>query len=160
METTSEEPVVRAIESFERDRVSQVLLIEGTQGVGKTNLLNYFQKELQELHTDDEGYYIIRYLPDPESTFDGILRRIFQEFAVYGLFGRLAEHLVSLNETERQATLAVVSSHETRSAFIALANAANAGPNALEEATELALEWFSGLRILKKHREMLVLIFV
>ena len=55
METNIEDPIVKAIDSFERDRVSQVLLIEGTQGVGKTNLLNYFQRELQSLHTSEDG---------------------------------------------------------------------------------------------------------
>ncbi len=155
METTAEESIVHAIESFERDRVSQVWLIEGTQGVGKTNLLNYFQKELQDLHSDDEGYYIIRYYPDPESTFDGILRRVFQEFASYGLFSRLAAYLAELPRQERQAALAIVSSHETRFALETMAKAATASPDMLGEATQLALEWFSGLRILKRHRETL-----
>ena len=38
METEIDADIVQRIEVFDRDKVSQVLLIEGTQGVGKTNL--------------------------------------------------------------------------------------------------------------------------
>lgn len=155
METTVEEPIVNAIQAFDRDHVSQVLLIEGTQGVGKTNLLNYFQRELQDLYSDTDGYYIIRYYPDPESTFDGILRRVFQEFDAANLLIKLAEHLRNLSDAQCQATIDIASSHEMRLVLRALAHAARSGGPALGEASRAALEWLTGLRILKKHREVL-----
>src|SRR5580704_11369402 len=155
MDTEVEHPIVRAIESFERDRVSQVLLIEGTQGVGKTNLLNYFQRELQDLYRDAEGYYIIRYYPDPESTFDGIIRRVFQEFDAANLLTRLADHLHALPPAELDAAIGIASSHEMRIVLRALATASGKGPDALTEVSKVALEWLTGLRILKKHREVL-----
>lgn len=155
LETDIENPIVTAIQSFERDRVSQVLLIEGTQGVGKTNLLNYFQRELQTLHTNEDGYYIIRYYPDPESTFDGILRRVFQEFDAADLFVKLAQHLNSLEADERERAIGVAQNHEMRSVLHAMSAAAKQGPETLIEVSRIALEWLSGLRILKKHRETL-----
>ena len=158
METPAEEPIVRAIESFERDRVSQVFLIEGTQGVGKSNLLNYFQGELQDLYKDSAGYYIIRYYPDPESTFDGILRRIFQEFEQASLLTKLAQHLIELSDEERERTIAIASGHEMKVILRVLMASAD-DQDKLNEVTSAAYEWLTGLRILKKHRELLKISF-
>jgi hypothetical protein len=155
METYIEDPIVKAIDAFERDRVSQVLVIEGTQGVGKTNLLNYFQRELQSLHTNEDGYYIIRYYPDPESTFDGILRRVFQEFDAASILTDLARHLNAMSEPEFNTAIAMAQSHEMRSVLAALSEAAGQGDDKLQEVNRVALEWLTGLRILKKHRELL-----
>lgn len=155
METAIEEPIVGAIESFERDHVSQVLLIEGTQGVGKTNLLNYFQRELQDLHRESEGYYIIRYYPDPESTFDGILRRIFQEFDTAKLLTKLGEYLKDLPDHESQAAIAIAASHDMQTVLRSLRKSAAAGGDELGKSSHAALEWLTGLRVLKKHRELL-----
>src|ERR1019366_2800071 len=132
-----------------------VLVIEGTQGVGKTNLLNYFQRELQSLHTNEDGYYIIRYYPDPESTFDGILRRVFQEFDAASILTDLARHLNAMSEPEFNTAIAMAQSHEMRSVLAALSEAAGQGDDKLQEVNRVALEWLTGLRILKKHRELL-----
>ena len=158
METSAEEPIVRAIESFERDRVSQVFLIEGTQGVGKSNLLNYFQGELHDLYKDADGYYIIRYYPDPESTFDGILRRIFQEFEQASLLTKLAHHLSELSGEEQERTIAIASGHEMKVILRVLVASAD-DQDKLDEVVSAAYEWLTGLRILKKHRELLKISF-
>jgi hypothetical protein len=158
METSAEEPIVRAIESFERDRVSQVFLIEGTQGVGKSNLLNYFQGELRDLYKDSAGYYIIRYYPDPESTFDGILRRIFQEFEQASLLTKLASHLSQLSNEEQERIIEIASGHEMKVILRVLLESAQ-DEDKLKEVTSAAYEWLTGLRILKKHRELLKISF-
>src|SRR4051794_16498951 len=49
----ADEKIVSAIRQFERDYATQVLVVLGTQGVGKTNLLNNYQKELLELYQED-----------------------------------------------------------------------------------------------------------
>ena len=158
METSAEEPIVRAIESFERDRVSQAFLIEGTQGVGKSNLLNYFQGELHDLYKDADGYYIIRYYPDPESTFDGILRRIVQEFDQASLLTKLAHHLSELSGEEQERTIAIASGHEMKVILRVLVASAD-DQDKLNEVASAAYEWLTGVRILKKHRELLKISF-
>ena len=67
------------IVSFTRDGRSQVVVVVGTQGVGKTNLLNYYEKELAEAGPAITGTYVICYLADPEASFDLTLRHLFQE---------------------------------------------------------------------------------
>ena len=53
------------------------MVVEGTQGVGKTNFLSYFESEIQETLAEREGYYLVRYLADPEASFEGTIRRLF-----------------------------------------------------------------------------------
>jgi hypothetical protein len=56
-----------------------VVVVEGTQGVGKTNLLNHFEADIRDALSDRDEYYVVRYLADPEKSFDGTIRRLFQE---------------------------------------------------------------------------------
>ena len=64
------------IVTFVRDRRSQVVVISGTQGVGKTNFLNHFESEIRDVMADHGGYYLVRYLADPEASMgkDGTQR--------------------------------------------------------------------------------------
>ena len=82
LETNIDAKIDSAIQEFEDSHKTQVLVIEGTQGVGKTNLLNYYQIELEGVYQEDKTFYIIRYYPDPEPSFDAIIRRVFQEMGV------------------------------------------------------------------------------
>ena len=91
--TAAEDRINDAVLVFDRDRTSQVFIVEGTQGVGKTNLLSFFQIELRDAYRDVEGFYIIRYYPDPEGSFDGIIRRRFQEFAETAMLSRIGHEL-------------------------------------------------------------------
>lgn len=68
--------------SFLRDGRSEVLVVIGTQGVGKTNFLNYLENEINEAKVELDDYYIVRYMADPEPSFDGIIRTILQELGV------------------------------------------------------------------------------
>src|ERR1035437_8145243 len=105
------------IVSFIRDHKSQVIVIEGTQGVGKTNFLNFFENEIRTALSERDGYYIVRYLADPEASFEGTIRRLFQELGVEHL-GRLAEKLRQDN-----SPLDVVRSQDMRTALLRLKGA-------------------------------------
>lgn len=138
------------VESFVRDHKSQVVVVVGTQGTGKTNVLNFYERELKGALSAVDGFYVVRYLADPESSFDGTLRRLFQELGVDHLeaLGR------KLNEQADggglEAALESARSHEVR---IALRRLASSNGD-IDVAANLN-EWFLGLRLLKAHRETL-----
>ena len=129
--------------TFFRDDTSQVVVVEGTQGVGKTNFLNRFEAEVQEALQDREGYYLVRYLADPEGSFDGTTRRVFEELG--------KEHLDELVRQlgENEQAIDDARSHDMRSALRALAASGD------EEAKRLMNEWLLGQRPLKQHRQAL-----
>jgi hypothetical protein len=141
---SADDEVDTRIVTFLRDGNSQVVVIEGTQGVGKTNLLNFFESEVQDALTVQDGYYVVRYLADPEASFEGTIRRLFQEFGT-DLLTSLAEKL-----TEHPEGIEPARSQDMRAALRALKkNATNS------DCSKLMLEWLLGFRILKSHREML-----
>ena len=160
METATDYEIAERFRQFEADnRSSQVLVIEGTQGVGKTNLLSYYEHEFHEYYEEDKTFYIIRYYPDPEPSFDSVLRKIFQSFD-QSHFEEIGSALAESNQQTRDQAKEIARSHEVR---IVLDSLEKAGQNAeakehriaLEDCAKLALEWFVGLRILKRHREVL-----
>jgi hypothetical protein len=126
-------------------------VIEGTQGVGKTNLLNYYERELEELYRGEEGAYIIRYYPDPEPSFDGVLRRIFQELGDTHL-ALLGDALAGQTKERREEILEqVMRNQEMRCCLRALSDSSKAK----KAVAQAALEWLLGLRLLNRHRELL-----
>jgi hypothetical protein len=132
------------VENFINEHRSQVVVIEGTQGVGKTNLLNFWETEIKDALGDADGYYVIRYLADPEASFDSTLRRLFQELGVEfikNLGAKLAENNDAIGSARNP---------EMRSAMRMLA--AKSGDDG--RAT-LFRDWLLGLRVLKSHREEL-----
>ncbi|MGC1304386.1 MAG: BREX system ATP-binding domain-containing protein [Caulobacteraceae bacterium] len=147
---TIDDDIDARVESFVRDHKSQVIVVVGTQGTGKTNVLNYYEREIKSALGSLNGYYVVRYLADPESSFDGTLRRLFQELG----FDHLEALGKKLKETYDGGTLEeaieAARSHEVR---IALRRLAASGGDA-ETVTNLN-EWFLGLRLLKAHRETL-----
>ena len=158
-----DDQVVYQIRQFETDnRSSQVLVIEGTQGVGKTNLLSYYERQFHDYYEEDETFYIIRYYPDPEPSFDSVLRKIFHSFD-QSHFERIGTELARIDRDKRDQAKETARSHEVRIVLNSLERAGrnlertgrNAETEALEECARLALEWFVGLRILKRHREVL-----
>jgi hypothetical protein len=153
-DSVADEQVVNAIKQFERDHSTQVLVIEGTQGIGKTNLLNYYQQELLELYSDDETFYIIRYYPDPEPTFDAIVRRVFQELSHTHLVA-IGNKLAALERAEAEEVLELARSHEVRIALGKLRHAASTGEDELTDVAETAMDWLIGLRLLNRHRDTL-----
>lgn len=154
MEGGIDDEVEGRIRQFETDnRSSQVLVIEGTQGVGKTNLLSYYEQQFHDYYEEDETFYIIRYYPDPEPSFDSVLRKIFQSFD-QSHFEKIGSELARANRNTRDQAKETARSHEVRIVLNSLEKASR-NTEALEECARLALEWFVGLRILKRHREVL-----
>ncbi|GAA3714587.1 hypothetical protein GCM10022268_24140 [Sphingomonas cynarae] len=131
------------IVSFLRDGKSQVVVIEGTQGVGKTNFLSHFEAEIQDVLSDQEGYYVVRYLADPEASFDGTIRRLFQELGT--------EHLDRLAAKIREdlSLMRAARNIDFRSALTSLVS------DESDSRSDLMMEWLLGLRLLKAHREQL-----
>ncbi len=142
-----DEQIDSRIVSFLRDGKTQVVVLEGTQGVGKTNLLNYFETELQDVLAEQDGYYVVRYLADPEASFEGTIRRLFQELGT--------EHLMKLGATLRvdRSPLDAARSQDMRSALNSITQDGQAG------RAQLMMEWLLGFRLLKAHREELVVQF-
>ena len=134
-------------------RPSQVVVVEGTQGVGKTNLLNFYEREFRDFYEEDEAYYIIRYYPDPEPSFDSVVRRVFQGLD-QGHFEKIGSKLAEVGVATRDAAKETARSHDVRIVLNSLERAGRTD-DGLEECARLALEWFGGLRILKRHREIL-----
>jgi hypothetical protein len=154
LETTVDLKIVDCIQEFEDDHKTQVLVIEGTQGVGKTNLLNYYQNELEDLYQADETFYIIRYYPDPEPSFDAILRKIFQELGGDHL-EIVAQKLSELNSRDGSNIIDTAKSHEIRMVLHSLRRSVRDGDDKVKEVSEAAMEWLLGVRLLKKHKQAL-----
>lgn len=130
--------------TFLRDGKSQVVVVEGTQGVGKTNFLNYFEQEIQQARSELDGYYFVRYLADPEASFDTTIRRIFQEFGTAHL-RKMATELRTRPEVLEEAR-----SFDLRQMLEALSKSPEN-----EELLRFGMEWLLGFRLLNAHRNNL-----
>lgn len=126
--------------SFLDNGRSQVVVVAGTQGVGKTNFLNHCEAEIHDARQELEGYYVVRYLADPEASFDGTTRRLFEELG--------AEHLDKLAEALRSdgSSVEKARSHDMRIALRRLAGSDD------KDITDRMMEWLLGQRLLKVHR--------
>lgn len=131
------------IATFIREQRSEVLVVIGTQGVGKTNLLNYLEAEVRGAEL--QGYYVVRYMADPEASFDGTIRSIFQELGV----GHLRRTVEALRKDSD--ALEEVRSFDLRQALLSLSSAETDD----ERAFERCLEWLYGFRLLNEHRHNL-----
>ena len=127
------------IVTFLDDGRSQVVVVEGTQGVGKTNFLNHFEAEIRSV-LSEERYYMVRYLADPEPSFDGMTRRLFEELGIDHL-EKLSGGLAGDDTPIREAR-----SRDMREALRRLAE------DPTDENLSLMMEWLLGLRVLKSHR--------
>lgn len=138
----ADEAAESQIASFIRDNRSQAVVVEGTQGVGKTNFLNYFEAEIKNVSRDLLGYYVVRYLADPETTFDGTIRRLLQELG--------PDHLRKIAKKigDDDSHVDSVRSQDVRIALHRLTRSEN-------DISELMMEWLLGLRLLKTHKEAL-----
>ena len=135
------------IAAFVRDNRSQSLTVVGSQGVGKTNFLNYFEEQLTDVADELEGYYVVRYLADPENTFDGTIHKLLQALGAEH-FARLAKSL-----SEDQSAIRAARSQDLQAVLRRLAETKE--DNNREEFVELMLAWMLGHRVLKLHRDWL-----
>ena len=132
--------VENLIVEFLRNGRSQVVVVEGTQGVGKTNFLNHCEAEIRSARQELEGYYVVRYLADPEASFEGTTRRLFEELGT--------EHLEELAKALRSDELPIeeARSHDMRVALRRLAKSED------EDTLARMMEWLLGHRLLNAHR--------
>jgi hypothetical protein len=140
----ADDEIANRIENFIKEHRSQVVVIEGTQGVGKTNLLNHWEIEIKDALGEIDGYYVIRYLADPEASFDSTLRRLFQELGV-----EFIEKLGAVLAANKDA-IDEARNPEMRTAMRRLAEKPGDRARAM-----LFRDWLLGIRILKSHREEL-----
>ena len=132
------------IEVFIRDHTSQVVVIEGTQGTGKTNYLNHYEKEITDVASELSGFYVVRYLADPEASFEGTVRRLIQELG--------KDHMIKLASalSKDRSPITEARSVELRSALRRLADADDD-----DETADAFIDWLLGMRFLKSHRTLL-----
>ena len=140
---TQDEEAEDRVVTFFRDDTSQVVVVEGRQGLGKTSFLNHFETEVRTALRDREGYYVVRYLADPEGTFDGTTRRVVEELGK----DHLTDLVRQLKEDQRYVEEA--RSHDMRVALRSIVKSDD------DETKQLMMEWLLGLRLLKAHREAL-----
>lgn len=128
------------IYAFVGNKRSQVVVVEGTQGVGKTNFLNHCEAEIKGARQELGNYYVIRYLADPEASFEGTTRRLFEELGT--------EHLLKLARKLREdhSSIGEARSHDMRAALHALTRSDD------EDVVQLMMQWLLGHRLLKQHR--------
>ena len=151
METPADDVIVQRLKTFLSEKKTQVLVVEGQQGFGKTNILEFYKNELAVTFPEGEGYYIIRYYPDPEPEFGKVVQRIVQEFGI----GHLKKLGVALanewkNKEKRDHIFDNIRSYEARQAFISLAEAALTSTS-LDDTAHLLFEYLLGMRLLKSH---------
>ena len=136
----ADKEVETRIFTFLRDDRSQVVVVEGTQGVGKTNFLNHFEAEIRSAMSDLDGYYMVRYLADPEPSFAGTTRRLFEELGTDHL-----EELATCLKADGHP-ISEARSHDMQTALHRLAK------DTSKETLDLMMQWLLGLRVLKAHR--------
>ena len=141
--TAADEQAEDRVVTFFRDDTSQVVVIEGTQGVGKTNFLNHFETEVRYALENRPGHYVVKYLPDPEESFDGTTRRLVEELG--------KEHLDELLEqlAKDPRPIQAARSGDMRAALEGLVESGD------QETKRLMMEWLQGVRLLNRHRQVL-----
>ena len=154
MEDAVDDAMENRFRQFEEGgHASQVITIVGTQGVGKTNLLNHYEEQFLDYYREMEPYYIIRYYPDPEPSFDSVLRAIIRSFD-YRHFENIGRALAQSGDEDRDAAKERAGHHDVRIVLNSLEHASG-NDEQLAECARLALDWLLGMRVLKRHREVL-----
>lgn len=151
--TEADLEIEKRLKTFLEDKVTEALVVEGTQGLGKTNILEYYKNELSDLFGDESGYYIVRYSPDPEPDFSAVVRHIVQEFGLDHIKD-IGRKFARKSKEEKTQILAQVRSFDTKRAFIVLAESADE-PDELENISQYVFEYLLGLRLYKRHTDSL-----
>lgn len=153
METEADEQIDAEIVQFHRDgeRKSHVIAVTAGQGIGKTNLLNAYERDLRDVF-EPLGFFIIRYIPDPEPSFDPLIRTIFDALGEDHL-KELANALAKQTDEDVKFRLKDLRSGDMKRMLGSLCRAVRSGQPKINEAAKLAQEWLLGLRVYKAHRE-------
>lgn len=140
----ADEDLENEILNFFKDHKSRVAVIVGMQGVGKTNLLNHIEAEVRDAGLELPDHYIVRYIADPEPSFDGMFRIIFQELGL--------SHLTTVAKkiATDPCSLDLARTYDFRAALTALSKDAEN-----EELCSACFDWFLGGQVLGYHRSKL-----
>jgi hypothetical protein len=155
LDTDADRQVDMAVKAFVQGAGSNALAVTASQGIGKTNLLNAYETALRR-ELVGEGYYVIRYMPDPEPSFDPLVRSIFEQLGEEHL-RRVAKAAAEPQRTDSvRQLLDGIQSRDVRNVLERLRDVAKEGQDAdLAERATLAYQWLIGLPPRKLHREAL-----
>jgi hypothetical protein len=152
--TAADQMVDREIKEFIRSSNSSALAVTSSQGIGKTNLLNAYEKALRE-KLKGRGFFIIRYVADPEPLFDTLIRSIFEHLGEEHL-KKIIEAAEGLKEAPLKAMLEELRAPDIQRAVYALIKIKKEGDqDNFDEAIQLAYQWLIGLPVRKAHKETL-----
>ncbi|MBO1071103.1 MAG: hypothetical protein HEQ13_17835 [Dolichospermum sp. DEX189] len=151
MSTEADNQVDAAVKTFYSDRKSHVISITASQGIGKTNLLNAYENALRE-KLSQHGFFVIRYVPDPEPFFDPLIRSIFENLGEDYLrrsINALATKKEEIDDTEKLLEFVRMSEIKTMlKALLAVVDS----EEKLSERLSLAYQWLLGLPVRKSHQ--------
>jgi hypothetical protein len=151
MSTEADNQVDAAVKTFYSDRKSHVISITASQGIGKTNLLNAYENALRE-KLSQHGFFVIRYVPDPEPFFDPLIRSIFENLGEDYLrrsINALAKKKEEIDDTEKLLEFVRMSEIKTMlKALLAVVDS----EEKLSERLSLAYQWLLGLPVRKSHQ--------
>lgn len=156
LDVEADAEIIARLRSFLADQHSQVIVVSGEQGVGKTNLLSHYDSELRELLASGRyGNYLVHYYSDPEPSFDGVLRRLLQELGEE-YFLSVARRLQEKGTDKLTPLYDRVRNRDLQAVLRMLEKASVEGDESSLKATaQAAFEWVTGSRLLKQHRELL-----
>ena len=152
MSTEADKQVDTAVKTFYLDRKSHVISITASQGIGKTNLLNAYENALRE-QLSAHGFFVIRYVPDPEPFFDPLIRSIFENLGEPYLrrsINALSKKKEELDD-DIDKVLEFVRMGEIKTMLKALLEVINSEEK-LSERLSLAYQWLLGLPVRKAHQ--------
>ena len=150
MSTEADKQVDAAVKTFYSDRKSHVISITASQGIGKTNLLNAYENALRE-KLSQHGFFVIRYVPDPEPFFDPLIRSIFENLGEDYLrrsINALEKKKNEINDIDK--LLEFVRMSEIKTMLKALLDVKS--EEKLNERISLAYQWLLGLPVRKIHQ--------
>ncbi|MDZ7968024.1 MAG: P-loop NTPase fold protein [Nostoc sp. DedSLP03] len=149
MSTEADKQVDAAVKTFYSDRKSHVISITASQGIGKTNLLNAYENALRE-KLSPHGFFVIRYVPDPEPFFDPLIRSIFENLGEEYLrrsIDALAKEKQKIGDIDK--LLEFVRMSEIKTMLKALLEVKSEEKR--NERISLAYQWLLGLPVRKTH---------
>ncbi len=153
MSTEADQQVDVAVKTFYADRKSHVISITASQGIGKTNLLSAYENALRT-KLSQHGFFVIRYVPNPEPFFDPLIRSIFENLGEDYLLrsiNQLSEK-VEKQSNDVDELLEFMRMSEIKIMIKALLRAKSQSEDALHSRISLAYQWLLGLPVRKAHQ--------
>jgi hypothetical protein len=118
--------------------------------------LSAYENALKE-KLGPRGFFVIRYIADPEPTFDPLIRSVFEHLGEDHL-RTVARKLREATNGDYESRLDNVRTGDVKAMFRALAQSIDDDAR-LDERVTLANQWLLGLPVRKAHREELLVQF-